>query len=312
MAAPTLTGVPILKGSLNPKLLEAKANLKRVFDFELKSRTSLIPTLFHVDSSTRAYEEQISMGGITDFTQIGETTAITYQGMSNGYVSRWTHLKYANGVSHSLEAIEDEQHGVLKRKSELLAESAWSTREQLAASFFNNAFTRVWNATEGQYFCDSDHPLDPRATYNSGTTFSNTLTDPLDIEPLQEVIVLAQRLPSPMGRPLNYTPKYLLVPPALQFLAKQILQSSGEYDSPNNSINTIRNAMQVLVWPYLTSSTVWFVICDRHELYWYNRRPFTHDTEEDFDTEILKEKATFRCSNGAADPRGVFGSTGTG
>lgn len=312
MASPTLTGTPILKGALNSKLLEAKAVLRRVFDFEVQSRQSLIPTLFHVDSSTRSYEEQLSMGGISDFVQTGETQAINYQGMSNGYVSRWTHLKYSNGISHSFEAIEDDQHNVLTKKGQLLAEAATSTRETLAAALFNNGFTQVWNTTEGQYLFDTDHPLDTRATYDSGTTFSNKLTDPLDIGALQDVIVLAQRLPSPMGRPLNYVPKYLVVPPALQFLARQILQSPGEYDSPNNTINTIKNSMTVLVWPYLTSSTAWYVMCDRHELYWYNRRPLTQESADDFDQEIVKSKATFRCSLGAADARGIFGSTGSG
>ncbi len=47
-----------------------------------------------------------------------------------------------------------------------------------------------------------------------------------------------------------------------------------------------------------------------HGLKFYTRRADAFATEDDFDTENAKFKATMRFSVGWTDPRGVFGSPG--
>jgi hypothetical protein len=43
---------------------------------------------------------------------------------------------------------------------------------------------------------------------------------------------------------------------------------------------------------------------------YFERRADSFTMDEDFDTDNAKYKATFRCSYGWSDPRGIFGSPG--
>lgn len=311
MAAPTPMSAPATLSGLRSEL--KVPGLRQVFFNSAKSVNTLIPTLFKVQTSKRSFEETLSMTGITDFVALAEGSTISAQAIGQGYKSRWTHVRYANGTSYTQDAIDDELYGVLKDKAETLGKSSARTREKQAASFFNGGQTTVWNTEEGQFFFDTDHPIDPRAlTIGSASTFSNLVTGDLAISTLQEAIVLLQTCPDAMGSPMNLSPRMLLVHPTKVFLAKQILGSPGEHDSANRASNPFADFnIKVVSWPYLTSTSACFLGSDENPLIWFNRTPLKDDLDYDISSLIYKHVAHYRVSFGAKDPRGWVCITGS-
>jgi hypothetical protein len=62
---------------------------------------------------------------------------------------------------------------------------------------------------------------------------------------------------------------------------------------------------------YLTDANQWFITTNApHGMKHFVRRADSFDTDNDFDTENAKFKATFRSSWGWTDPRAIFGSPG--
>lgn len=69
--------------------------------------------------------------------------------------------------------------------------------------------------------------------------------------------------------------KWLLVPPALQYTAKQILNSALIVAVGNSTVNTpiqigngnpLENALNIVIDPYLTSATAWYVLADPNDV----------------------------------------------
>jgi hypothetical protein len=119
-------------------------------------------------------------------------------------------------------------------------------------------------------------------------------------------------------------PKILVVPPALEYIAKTITGSDGisqlgtglayggSISDANTSKNTLNGRLKVVVLDYLTSNTNWFLIdpaVAQLNFFWRKRLEFKN--EDDFSTMQAKYRGYMRFSVGYSDYRGVFGSLGT-
>lgn len=312
MAAPTPLADPLVRGALPSEALVE--GMRRWFWLEAKDPENLIPKVFNVHTSQKAQEFDYSMTTIGLFVEKGPLQPFEYEQIGKGYKSTYTHVTYGKGVRTEKEAIDDEQYGLLEKRSRLLANSWKRTRARHLVTWLEAGFTSVWNTTEGQYLFDTDHPLDPRAATppspHSAGYGVNKITGGLSIDNLQTAIEMLQTTPDAMGEPMDMKAKYLLVPPALQFLAAQILKSAGEYDSPNNTINTIANAMQIIIVPRLSSATNWYVLADQHELHWFDREPLNTTEKYEDDPGLYRQTARGRYSYGASDWRGIIGGYG--
>jgi hypothetical protein len=106
-------------------------------------------------------------------------------------------------------------------------------------------------------------------------------------------------------------PVKLIVPTELDFTAAKLLRSAKVPEDANNAMNPIAGRVSYSVNNYLTDADAWFLITDvpvGMVFYWRRRPEFTQDN--DFDTENLKWKTTFRCVAGWNDPRGIYVNTG--
>jgi len=93
------------------------------------------------------------------------------------------------------------------------------------------------------------------------------------------------------------TPKALVVPTAISIRAEKILGSDQVTGSNDNDKNVIRNRMQIIVSPYITDSDSWFIATNMPEgegFVWQSRRKIEFTRDQEFDTENLKFKMTWR------------------
>ncbi len=110
---------------------------------------------------------------------------------------------------------------------------------------------------DGKAWFATDHPQDD----GGSTTYDNLIvTHVLSQSTLQAALIRAQVTNAFDGRGnrIAVLPNRLVVPPGLQYTAKALLES--EKLGANNDVNTVRNALELVVNPYLTDDAdAWWV-----------------------------------------------------
>ena len=271
--------------------------------------------IFEKMNSTRAFEEEVGVTGFGLAAIKNEGTGIAYDEQEQGFVSRYTHVTYGLGFIITREMYEDGiAVTVALRRANSLAFSIRQTKEIVGANILNRAFTAAYTMgsnSDGKELCATDHPN------KSGGTWSNELATPADLSEsaLEQACIDIAGFTTDRGLTIAIRPKALIIPQALEFDAYRILESLGQSGTANNDTNALRASGKfpqgILVNHYLTDTDAWFIKTDCPDgLKYMERRADSFGTENDFDTENAKFKATFRGSFGWSDPRGIFGSPG--
>ena len=270
-------------------------------------RTSLIPSLFNVQSSNTATEKSFGVGilgsdGWEDFENSGR---VPYDDVHRGWEKTYTHSEFARGVVVERKLIDDNQTRIAFGRASSLGDSAYRKREKDAARIFNNAFATD-TGPDGQYLCDTDH------TYNSedSTTYSNRGTTALSKSAVGTTRVAMTKFVDDTGDVMDVMPDLLLIPPELEDTAIEITRSQLDPTSANNAVNPQAGRFSYLVWHYLTDTNNWFMIEKarmKQFLNWFDRVPVEFGAEEDFDTLQRKYRAYARYSFGYDDARWIYG-----
>jgi hypothetical protein len=269
--------------------------------------------LVKVEKSERAYEECAFLSGLTLVPKKGEGDAIVYDARLQGPTKRWTHDTFALGMRITEETIEDDLYRVMQDGARELGVSARETRHVAVAEIFNTGFVTTYH-TAGDalaVFSASHVRLD-------GGTWSNLATAAaLSYAALQNGILAFEQQKDHRGKKIMQTPMTLLVPQALEYKALELLESIGNPENANRVINSIaraRPSITLVVWPYLTSPTAWFLIGDNARmatgLTHFERVGVQFGKEGDFDTGDAKFKTRFRISTEVNNPIGLYGNAG--
>lgn len=164
------------------------------------------------------------------------------------------------------------------------AAKAWGTsfaqeKEQRAADFFQKGTLAAGDVTifDGSFPGEAD-PY-PKFIYdgkplfaatgnghvlaaNSATPYNLTATLALSSANLQTVLTTMRdtNAVDDRGQKVMVRPRDLIVPPGLEFTAKNILNSALVPGSANNDVNVVQGMLNPVVWRYLTDdSDAWFV-----------------------------------------------------
>src|SRR5574343_63820 len=266
---------------------------------EYKHYPEIWRQLVGVRSSDKAYEECSYVSGLGVVPPKAEGVAISYDKRIQGYTKRWTHDTYALGLKHTQEALEDDLYGVMSDGAREMGVSARETRHIRVAGIFNTGFgTTVHTAGDGLAVFSASHVrLD-------GTTWSNLqAATSLSYESLQDMILAFESQVDHRGKKIMQSPATLLVPPALEMKAMELLESVGQPGTANNDINTVkagRPSLRVIVWPYLTSTTAHFLIGDNARmstgLIMFERIGVTFGSSGDWETGDSMMKVRWRDS----------------
>ena len=271
--------------------------------------------IFEKMNSTRAFEEEAGVTGFGLATVKTEGSGISYDDQEQGFVSRYTHVTYGLGFIITREMYEDGiAVTVALRRASALAFSIRQTKEIIGANILNRAFNSAYTMganSDGKELCATDHPN------KSGGTWRNELATAADLSEaaLEQACIDIAGFTTDRGLKIAIMPQKLIIPTALEFDAMRILESIGQSGTANNDINALRASKKfpqgIAVNHYLTDSDAWFIKTNCPDgLKYMERRAEAFGTENDFDTENAKFKATFRGSFGWSDPRGIFGSPG--
>src|SRR3990167_9213442 len=268
-----------------------------------------------VKGSNRAYEESAYYAGLGNLSRKPEGEPIQYDELVQGPTKRWNHTVYALGVRITEELIEDSLYdsiGEMEALSRELGSSARETLNVLTFDMYNNG-TATTNHTAG----DALAVFSASHTALRGGTWSNLLTPAADLSAttLQTALQTFETQRDDTGKFQNIRAKSILVHPANEWKARELLQSTYDPESPNNAVNTIRSRnLQLVVSPYYTDTDGFTLIAEPPSsnggIIALMRRKVTFARDGDFQTGDALFKVTFRFSVEVNKPNNYFHSAG--
>lgn len=267
--------------------------------------------LFDMETSDKAYEEDVEITGFGLAPVKPEGTAIVYDTETQASVTRYTNVAYALGYIVTYEELRDDLYeSVSKRRAQALAFSMRQTKENVGANVYNRAFSSSYTGGDGVSLVNSSHPT------LSGNQ-SNVLTTAADLSEasIEDLIIQIMQCQNNRGLRISNLPQSLHVPPQLWFEANRILKSILQNDTANNAINVLKatNSLPkgIKVNHYFTSATAWFIRTNiPRSMQWFEREAISFDQDNDFDTKNAKAACYERYSCGWTDWRGLYGTPG--
>lgn len=299
------------------RLLEP--GLRTIFDGSYKEVGEQFSQVFKVQTSNKAIETDLRIGGFGLFEKKDSAGAVQYQDAVSPQALQYIHEEFASGFTVERKLIDDEQYNTIGKMSASLARAARATVETKAAEVLNNAFTV--NGFDGVPLISTTHKRLDGGTMNNllSTSYgASAVNGVLSDVNLKAALTQARAQVDDRGILIQCQPKVLVVPPALEYQARTLVGSSnlsalGTGSGMTNDKNVIQGSLKVVVMDYLNSATAWFVMDPTvAEMNFFWRKKLEFKNEEDFSTMQAKYQAYMRFSVGYSDYRGIVGSKGTG
>ena len=268
--------------------------------------------IYKVNKSTKATETDYGLGAFGDWEQRATNLSeVAYDTLTAGLERNYVHRAFTKGFMIERELYDDEQYRQINKFPAAMARAGRAFVEKEAAKTLNYGFLNASAIFDGSPLFSAAHDL-ADSTANGTNLATGALTD----ANLKTALRMMREMVDEAGNLINASPKYLVVPPALEFTAKVLINSALVPGNGNNDINAIKGSLQVIVYDYIGeasggSDTAWFIIdpdlCQMN-FFWRIKPEFKWD--EDFDTFVAKYRGYMRFSYGVSDWRGIIGSLG--
>ena len=291
---------------------ELEPGLNALFGLEYQRYENEHSEIFEEESSDRAFEEEVMLGGFSTAPVKNEGQSISFDDAQETYTARYVAQTIALAFSITEEAIEDNLYDRLaSRYTKALARSMAQTKQIKAASILNNAFSAGVDAIgDGVALCSASHPS------LSGSQ-SNVLSTAADLNEtsLEQMLIDVAGMTDERGLKIAVRGMKLLIPKELQFIAERVMNSNlrpGTADNDNNAVKSMGMLPDgAVVNHFLTDTDAFFIKTDAPNGFkYFNRSPIKTAMEGDFDTGNMRFKARERYSFGVSDWRTCFGTPG--
>jgi HK97 family phage prohead protease len=145
-----------------------------------------------------------------------------------------------------------------------------------------------------------------------------TTGEALSVKAIAKAITAMRRQKGITGEAtLNITPKYLVVPPELEMVAYQIVNSTAAVDGVNSGVvNPYKGRFVVVADAELTDPDAWYLVADatQHDTievtYLNGVETPRLETRQGFDVDGIEYKVAFDCGVSALDFRGLYKNAG--
>ena len=294
-------------------LKELLPGLNALFGLEYERYGEEHKEIYEIETSERSFEEETKLSGFSAAPVKAEGQGIAYDNAQEAWTARYNHETIALGFSLTEEAIEDNLYDSLSaRYTKGLARAMAYTKQVKAASVLNNGFSAAYVGGDGVALFSTAHPL------VNGERNSNTPATQADLNEtsLENAVIQIAAWTDERGLLIAAKPRKLIVPPALQFVATRLLETSLRVGTNNNDVNAIKNNGSIPEGysqnHFLTDNNAWFLTTDvPNGLKHFVRTPLSNSMDGDFDTGNVRYKSRERYSFGWSDPLGMFGSSGS-
>lgn len=285
--------------------------LRAIFFDKLQARPEEFSQVFNVDNSTRNFEEDLQVSGLSSALLKPQGTAIQFDDPVQGGKVRYTMDTHALGFRVTMEMMMDDLYNIISKMPAKLAISLGNSVESVAWNLINQAFnSATFTGFDALELASSAHIF-----LKTGNTFSNIQVTPVDLTTsgVKQALILLGNTKDDSEFPSMIAPKWLLVQEEQKHIAQQILGGNNEAFTANRQINVIGTAatgLRVFVSHYLTSTTVWGIIGEQHDMNFFWRLRPVFDNADDFTTKDALFSGVSRFQIGFGDPRGTIWSQG--
>ena len=290
---------------------ELEPGLNALFGLEYDRYENQDKEIFDSESSDRAFEEEVMLGGFANAAVKPEGQGVTYEDAQETYTARYTNETIALAFALTEEAVEDNLYDKLStRYTKALARSMANTKQVKAANILNRAFNASYLGGDAKELCATDHPTLSGDQKNELSTAAD-----LNETSLEQMLIDIADMKDERGMKIALRGMKMIIPVNLQFVAERLMKSAGRVGSADNDINAIKSMGMVpegyVVNNFLTDTDAFFIKTDApNGLKHFVRAPIRTAMEGDFDTGNVRYKARERYSFGWSDWRGIFGSPG--
>ena len=305
--------MPLVRGEY-AEMLAPTLNL-RTFE-AWRAQPEIYRAINNVMTSDSAYEDDYAISGFGPLApkhELGKT--ILDEPIKLGGV-RFFHKKYALGFIISDEMRKDGKFNLMGLMSTALGRSSKHTVEIYGHEVWNHAFDTTYVGRDGLPLISATHPVP-----GTGGVISNRLANDADLS--QAAIQAAwgnyQAQVDDRGIPIALTPQQLLINPAQELFARQLLESSsvvsvGANATVNAGItNPIQGMLRIISSVYLLDDDAFFILGAPNEIdvrFYWREMPDTKTWDDD-DADGTIHKISQLHSHGFGDWRNTFGSPGT-
>ena len=290
---------------------ELEPGLNALFGLEYDRYENQSAEIFSTESSDRAFEEEVMLGGFANAAVKPEGQGVSYDDAQETYTARYTNETIALAFSLTEEAVEDNLYDKLStRYTKALARSMANTKQVKAANILNRAFNTSYLGGDDKELCATDHPTLSGDQKNELSTAAD-----LNETSLEQALIDIADMKDERGLKIALRGMKMIIPVNLQFVAERLMKSAGRVGTADNDINAIKSMGMVpegyVVNNFLTDTDAWFLKTDApNGMKHFTRAPIRTAMEGDFDTGNVRYKARERYSFGWSDWRGIFGSPG--
>jgi len=290
---------------------ELEPGLNALFGLEYDRYENQHTEIFDNESSDRAFEEEVMLGGFGNAEVKPEGSGVTYEDAQETFTARYTHETIALAFALTEEAVEDNLYDKIStRYTKALARSMANTKQVKAANILNRGFNSSYLGGDDKELLATDHTT-------LGADQKNELTTAADLNEtsLEQALIDVAGMKDERGLKIALRAMKMIIPVNLQFVAERLMKSAGRVGTADNDINALKSMGMVpqgyVVNNFLTDTDAWFLKTDApNGLKHFTRAPIRTAMEGDFDTGNVRYKARERYSFGWSDWRGIFGSSG--
>ena len=301
-------------------LKELLPGLNALFGMEYARYGEEHKEIYETEKSERSFEEETKLAGFSAAPVKNEGSAIAYDNAQEAFTARYTHETIALGFSITEEAVEDNLYDSLSaRYTKALARAMAYTKQVKAASVINNGFNGSYLGGDGVTLFGNNssstrvgHPL-----VGGGVNFNSPATGvDLNETSLENAVIQIAAWTDERGLLIAAKPRKMVIPPALMFIAKRLLDTELRVQTADNDINAIKQMGAIpegyTVNHFLTDPNGWYLCTDvPNGMKHFERMPLANSMDGDFDTGNVRYKARERYSFGWSDPLGMWGSQGS-
>lgn len=240
-----------------------------------------------VSTNGKGFYESVMMAGMGPAGVKGEGSQMIYDSYDQSTGWHTPLVTYGKAARLTFEAIDDNVYeNPVEMVSKDLIKSINVNDDMQAVYIFNNSTTSAVTYRDGKVLGASDHPT------QAGPTFDNRLVTDLTSDALEAAIIKIDNFVNEDGILGDYDPQQIIVPTALRFVAKRLLNSPYTPEDANNSINVVNSEGEINsinVWKRLTSSTRYFITTDCGQ---GQSQGFVMADKSGISTEVFKDPHT--------------------
>jgi hypothetical protein len=268
---------------------------------------------FNVVSTNKDYLRHSYVTELNLLSRNDDEDSIPVDHPIQGFDNTHTPVDFRGSIRITKRLRETDQFAIIAKMQTALLQSAKDTTEYIAADAFNTGFgsNASWLCADGMYLFDSDRPFeDPGLGTWSNLETASALTQ----ASLATMRVNFRKTLNERGliRPIQM--RTLVVPPALEDKAHELIKSDKRAEDNLNATNVYQNRFEVKVWDYLTSDTAYFGMGPKdeaYELYYIWRvKPESATYNAADNPDVLVHRVRMSCVTGCDRPHQIRGNAG--